>query len=128
MAVPGDTASISRYGHSVADVAVTHVGVATVEPGPAGARPEQGYFVVVRVRTVATGTSFDLSPYDFVLLERDGSRAPRATSTTAWRPPLAAASLTLAGDASGTIVFDAPSRHGRVAYAPHGTALVEWRF
>jgi len=128
MAEPGDTASISRFGRPVADVTVVHVGVATVEPGALAARPEHGFFVVVKVAVAATGISFDVSPYDFEVLEPDGSPAPRATPVTAWKPPLYAARLSLAGTTGGALVFDAPARHGLVAYAPHGTPLVEWRF
>ncbi len=128
MAVPGDTASISRFGRAAADITVLHVGVAMVESEPLGARPEQGFFVVVKVKVVATGISFDVSSYDFDVLEPDGSPAPRATPVTAWKPPLYAARLSLAGSTGGALVFDAPARHGLVAYAPHGVPLVEWRF
>lgn len=128
MAVPGGTASVLRSGRRVADVTVVHVGVATVEPGPLGVRPQQGFFVVVTLKVVATGASFDVSPYDFGVLEPDGSAARRAATVTAWKPPLDAARLSLAGTAGGALVFDAPARHGVVAYAPHGSPVVEWRF
>jgi hypothetical protein len=97
-----------------------------------GYPPANGLYVTFRMTVVNTGRrTIALSPRDFYVRIADGDRvttydgnapysgAPRQLDQTLLEP----------GDrVSAPLTFDVGGRHGRLAYAPDGSAAVVWTF
>jgi hypothetical protein len=132
----GDTALISQDGTDGANIVLTTRVVSSQPADQYSDGPQNGYFVAVRVRVNAVNgltSGFNINPLDFYALsdsihfdEGDGN---------AYEGPHNAAELTAttlnAGEsASGWLLFDLPSPHGKIVYSPNldGQPLAYWKF
>jgi hypothetical protein len=101
-----------------------------------GSAPQYGYFLTVQVRAMAVASyrnGFDIGPIDFYALV--GSSHFEEGNGNALDAPGADRELDYAtlnaGEAtSGTLVFDVPAKHGKIAYSPEfeGGPLGYWTF
>lgn len=102
-----------------------------------GSRPSHGYFLVIRVRVEdlpsATG-SFDISSLDFYVRVRgehfDEGNGNSYDAVSDTSDELSAVTLNPGERTNGLLLFDVPSPHGQLVYAPNytGESLVEWKF
>lgn len=99
-------------------------------------RPANGYFVTFKIAgTGAAGitTSFDINPFDFYVLEPDGSHYDQSSGNALENEPdpqLNATSLNGGENVSGNVTYDVPAPHGELVYAPNlnGAPVAEWSF
>lgn len=132
----GDSASITQDG---ADAATIVLGSRVVLSQPVDQYsdgPQHGYFVAIRVH--ATGAAsltggFDINPLDFYALT--SSAHYDEGDANAYEGPhngaeLEAATLNAGETTSGWLLFDLPSSHGEIVYAPNldGQPLAYWKF
>ena len=102
-----------------------------------GSAPKNGYFVIVTARAAAdTGYTdgFDVSSSDFYALsggshydEANGNSYDALSDSS---DELGYTTLAAGERVSGKMVFDVPSRHGKIVYAPNydGQPLAEWSY
>jgi len=133
----GDTMTITQDGQDAADITITRVSVTTQPADPEfGEPPQNGYYVTAHVKVVVrqdfTG-GFDISSQDFYA--KRGSTHYEEGNGNAFEAPgngrdLNFATLGAGETTTGTLVFDMPSLHGRIAYAPNidGQALGYWKY
>jgi hypothetical protein len=133
----GDTMSITQDGQDAADITITRVSVTTQPADPEfGEPPQNGYYVTAHVKIVVrpdfTG-GFDVNSQDFYA--KHGTDHFDEGNGNALEAPgnsleLGFSTLGAGETASGTLVFDMPAPHGRIAYAPNlnGQALGYWRY
>ena len=109
------------YGADVADVYVTQILRATVEPGEYGSAPERAYFLVIRVKAVGLGAPVSVNTFDFFATGNDGSHSEDASFSSSWGPSFASATIRKGEKIEGTIVYDigAAAAHGKFAYSPN---------
>jgi Domain of unknown function (DUF4352) len=95
--------------------------------------PQNGYFVSVHVTVNATADGFDIDPLDFYALsgtthydEGDGNAFEGPDNAN----ELEATTLNAGESANGWLLFDLPSPHGQIVYAPNlnGEPLAYWDF
>jgi hypothetical protein len=133
----GETDVITQDGKDAAYITVTRVSVTTVPADPEfGSAPQNGYYVTahVGVRTLDNFTGgFSLYSGDFYA--KSGSQHFDEGDGNAYDAPgngqeVGFSNLGAGESATGTLVFDMPSPHGKIAYAPNydGQALVYWRY
>jgi hypothetical protein len=133
----GDTASITAEDGD-AEIAVTRIQAATAQPGmkvnglqvldPEPAK--HGFYVIAHVKVTGTRGSLDINPFDFYVKSAGGFHTEDAEYLDAWGSALDAATLHAGEHVAGTIVYDVPSRHGKLAYAPNygAGAVATWTF
>ncbi|HEY5987039.1 MAG TPA: hypothetical protein VIV12_11790 [Streptosporangiaceae bacterium] len=134
----GDTAVISQDGRDAAHITVARVTTTTQPADPEfGMAPQNGWFVIVHIRARALGNysgGFDVNPFDFYA--RAGHRHYEQGNGNAFdalpmsQNTMDAVTLNAGESTSGVIVFDLPSPHGKIAYAPNfeGGPLGYWSF
>lgn len=132
----GDSASISQDGASAATIILSRKAVSSQPVDQFSDGPQNGYFVAIRVDVNADPsltTGFDINPLDFYALS--GSAHYNEGDGNAYEGPHNGADLnatTLNADetASGWLLFDLPSPHGKIVYAPNldGQPLAYWKF
>jgi hypothetical protein len=133
----GETDVITQDGKDAAYITVTRVSVTTVPADPEfGSAPQNGYYVTahVGVRTLDNFTGgFSLYSGDFYA--KAGSQHFDEGDGNAYDAPgngqeISFSNLGAGESSTGTLVFDMPSPHGKIAYAPNydGQALVYWRY
>ena len=132
----GDPASVSQDGTDAATVIIGRREVSSHPAGQFSDGPQNGFFVAVHITVRASAglsDGFDINPLDFYALsghahydEGDGNafEGPRSNGE------LDATTLNAGETASGWLLFDLPTRHGRVVYAPNldGPPLAYWKF
>jgi hypothetical protein len=125
-----DTSGFADPAEGSADITVTKVGAATREPVDYGSKPERGWFVIVNVKATGTGGGLDVNPFDFYIKSPNGFKTEDSTYSSEWGPTLESATLNKGEHVSGTLVFDVPSRHGQIVYAPNleGAPIGIWKF
>jgi Domain of unknown function (DUF4352) len=125
-----DTSGFADPAEGGADITVTKVEAAIREPIDYGSKPERGWFVVVHVKAVGTGGGLDVNPFDFYVKSPNGFKTEDSTFADYWGPVLESATLNDGEHVSGTMVFDVPSRHGQIVYAPNldGEPVGIWKF
>jgi Domain of unknown function (DUF4352) len=125
-----DTSGFADPAEGGADITITKVEAATREPVSYGSKPERGWFVVMHVKAVGTGGGVDVNPFDFYVKSPNGFHAEDSTYSDAWGPTFDSATLNKGEHVSGTLIYDVPSRHGRLVYAPNldGEAIGIWEF
>jgi hypothetical protein len=125
-----DTSGFADPAEGSADITVTKVTAATREPVDYGSKPERGWFVIVHVKAVGTGGGLDVNPFDFYVKSPNGFKTEDATYMDYWGPVLESATLNDGEHISGTMVYDVPSRHGQIVYAPNldGEPIGIWKF
>src|SRR5262249_5895314 len=132
----GDPAEISQAGADSATILVSRR-VASSKPADQFSNgPQNGYFVSVRVTVSAAAdlaNGFDINPLDFYALsgrthydEGDGNAFEGPHNVA----QLDATTLNAGETASGWLLFDLPSPHGEIVYAPNldGQPLANWTF
>src|SRR6266540_3059028 len=126
----GDTGSFTSDGGGAADITVTKVDAATREPGEFGDTPEHGWFVILHVTETGTGGSYDVNPLDFYAKASNGFHAEDTAIVTHWGPSLDYGTLHDGEHLSGTLVYDVPTRHGKLVYSPNyqGEPLASWSY
>jgi hypothetical protein len=132
----GDPASVSQDGSDAATVVLDRKAISEHAADAYSDGPQNGYFVAVHVSvTGAAGltSGFDINPLDFYALtgstyydEGDGNAydGPEASAD------LSATTLNAGEKAGGWLLFDLPTPHGEIAYAPNldGQPLAYWKF
>lgn len=132
----GNAASISQGGAAAATIFLDQLEVSSQPADQYSQGPQNGYFVVIRVRvTGAAGltSGFDINPLDFYALA--GSTHYDEGDGNAFEGPhsgdnLSATTLNAGESTVGWLLFDLPSPHGKVVYAPNlgGQPLAYWKF
>ena len=97
----------------------------TKTPGEFPDVPENKYFAVFSISARAAKT-FDINPYDFYVRGDDGAHYDGAFASV--EPDLHPVTLNAGEKVKGNVVFDIPSKHATLVYAPGSSALSEWSF
>jgi hypothetical protein len=127
---------INQDGTDGATITLTTRAVASQSADPFSDGPRNGYFVAVRTTVNAVDgltSGFNISPLDFYALT--GSAHYDEGDGNAYEGPhsegeLNATTLNAGETATGWLLFDLPSPHGEVVYAPNlaGQPLASWAF
>ena len=137
--VMGQAEGLTQDGENAGDIILAGLRV-TTRPADLefGNRPSHGYFVIVGVTATAFPTftaGFDISTTDFYLLAKHGQHFDEGGGNAydALSDPsqeLGYTTLAAGETASGKLVFDVPSLHGWIVYAPNidGQPLAEWKY
>lgn len=115
-------------------VTITSAKVVTGPQTEFGSAPAHGHFVIATVKAAATsGGQLDINPLDFYakangqhISSTDGNAFGAINSSQ----ELSASTLNGGEAATGQIVFDVPSAHGQIVYAPglDSQALASWNY
>ena len=132
----GGSALINQDGTDGATITLTTRAVASQPADPFSDGPRNGYFVAVRITVNAVDgltSGFNINPLDFYALT--GSAHYDEGDGNAYEGPhseaeLNATTLNAGETATGWLLFDLPSPHGKVVYAPNlaGQPLASWAF
>jgi hypothetical protein len=132
----GDFAYISQDGASAATIILSKKAVSSKPVDQFSEGPQNGYFVAIWIDVSADPsltTGFDINPLDFYTLS--GSAHYDEGDGNAFEGPhgsaeLSATTLNAGETASGWLLFDMPSPHGKIVYAPNldGQPLAYWKF
>ena len=132
----GDPASISQDGSNAATITLSKRVASSQPVDQFSDGPQNGYFVAIRVDVSADPsltTGFDINPLDFYALS--GNAHYDEGDGNAFEGPhngaeLSATTLNADETASGWLLFDLPSPHGKIVYAPNldGQPLAYWKF
>ena len=132
----GGSALINQDGTDGAAITLTTRSVSPQPADPFSDGPRNGYFVAVRIIVNAVNgltSGFNINPLDFYALtgsahydEGDGNASEGPHSEA----ELNATTLNAGETATGWLLFDLPSPHGKVVYAPNlaGQPLASWAF
>ncbi len=125
----GDTGSFTS-DEGDADITITKVQTATRDPAPYGDRPSHGWFVVFHVKAIGTRGSYDVNSFDFYVKSSNGYHTEDPEYLDSWGPSLESGTLHSGEHLSGTIVYDAPTKHGKLVYSPNldSEPLASWTF
>jgi hypothetical protein len=137
VAAVGESMTVTQDGQDAATVTVLRVETSTQPVDQYSYGPAKGYFVSVLVRYRAKNTytgGFDVSPLDWYA--KTGSQHFDEGDANAYEGPhgmngeLDSPTLSAGETTTGWLLFDLPSAHGKIAYAPNytGGALGYWRF
>lgn len=98
--------------------------------GPDLLVPKHGWYVIAHVRATGTSGSFEINPLDFYIKSSNGFHTEDPEYLDAWGPALDSATLHGGEHVSGTIVYDVPTRHGKLVYSPNldGEPLATWSY
>lgn len=128
----GETFTIDQDDTPAAKITVVKVASARVEPGEFGQSPERGLYLVITLKAVGTGASFDVNPFDFYVRGADGGHYEDTTYSDAWGPTFESGTLHNGEHISGTMVYDVSphATHGSLVYAPNfdGEAIASWSY
>jgi hypothetical protein len=132
----GGSALIDQDGTDGATVILATRSVSSQPTDQFSAGPQSGYFVAVRIKVNAVDgltSGFNINPLDFYALT--GSAHYDEGDGNAYEGPhseaeLNATTLNAGETATGWLLFDLPSSHGKVVYAPNlaGQPLASWAF
>lgn len=132
----GGSALIDQDGTDGATVILATRSVSSQPADQFSDGPQNGYFVAVRIKVDAVDgltSGFNINPLDFYALtgsahydEGDGNACEGPHSEA----ELNATTLNAGETATGWLLFDLPSPHGKVVYAPNltGQPLASWAF
>jgi hypothetical protein len=132
---PGQSVTVSDTGlgyHGA--VIITGAKVVTGPQAEFGSAPAHGYFVIATVKaTAASGRQLDINPLDFyakAASQHIGTMDGNAMGAIDSSQELTASTLNGGETATGQIVFDVPSAHGQIVYAPglNSQALASWNY
>lgn len=128
LAVGGTGSFTSDEG--AADITITKVTVASRDPSEFGERAKHGWFVVVHVKAAGTSGSYDVNSFDFYAKSSNGFHTEDATYLDSWGTVLEGGTLQDGEHISGTIVYDVPTRHGKLVYSPNydNEPLATWSY
>jgi hypothetical protein len=127
----------SDTGQAEGTVTVSSPRVTTYPADSYGSGPQHGYFVIVTVTAIADAAytgGFDISTSDFYALvsgrHYDEGNGNAYGALSDMNSELGYVTLAGGETASGKLVFDLPSRHGEIIYAPNydGQPLAEWKY
>jgi hypothetical protein len=123
-AYPAPRATITIDGTEAASLTIASVQESTRPADEYGSAPQHGYFLTVQVRAMALPSyrnGFDIGPMDFYALLRS-SHFEEGNGNALGAPgadrELDYATLNAGESSSGTLVFDVPAPHGKIAYSP----------
>ena len=132
-----ETVGSNDTGATEGTVTISHPVIATQPADQYGSTPKNGYFVIVTASATAdqgyTG-GYDIYSGDFYALSggshytEGGGNSYNALSDIS--SELNYTTLAAGESVSGKLVFDVPSRHGYIVYAPNsdGQPLAEWKY
>jgi len=126
----GDTGSFTSDDGGAADITVTKIEAATRDPSEFGEHASHGWYVVVHLKATGTSGSYDANSFDFYAKASNGYHAEDAEYLDSWGPALEGGTLHSGEHISGTIVYDMPTRHGKLVYSPNydGEPLATWSY
>jgi hypothetical protein len=132
----GDSALINQDGTDGATIILTTRSVSSQPADQFPDGPQNGYFVAVRIKVNAVDgltSGFNINPLDFYALS--GRAHYDEGNGNAYEGPhseaeLNAATLNAGETATGWLLFDLPSPHDKIVYAPNldGQPLASWAF
>lgn len=113
-----------------ADITITKVQMATRDPAPYGERPSHGWFIVFHMKATGSSGSYDVNPFDFYVKSSNGFHTEDAEYLDSWGPSFESGTLHSGEHLSGTIVYDVPTKHGKLVYSPNldSEPLATWTF
>jgi hypothetical protein len=120
----GQAAIITIDGTEAASLTIASVQASTRPADVYGSAPRHGNFLTVRVRAVVLPSyrnGFDIGPMDFYALLRSSyfeEGNGNALDAPGADRELDYATLNAGESTSGTLVFDVPAKHGKIAYVP----------
>jgi hypothetical protein len=126
----GETGSFTSEDGSAADITITKVEVTTRDPSPYGERAKHGFFVVFHVKTSGTSGGYDVNTFDFYATSSNGYHTEEPEYLDSWGPTFEGGTVHEGEHQSGTIVYDLPTRHGKLVYSPNfdNEALATWSY
>jgi hypothetical protein len=138
MLAMGSAGSVTTGGIPSASITISGPVITTQPADPNGSAPQNGYFVTVTATMTADSSysdGFSINAYDFYALSpggghytEDNGHALYALSGSGQE--LSSSMLAASESTSGKLVFDVPSAHGQIVYAPNsdGQPLAEWSY
>jgi hypothetical protein len=115
-------------------VTITGAKVVTGPQTEFGSAPAHGYFVIATLKAAAaSGGQLDINPLDFYAKANSqhiGTTDGNAMGAIDSSQELTASTLNGGETATGQVVFDVPSAHGQIVYAPglNSQALASWNY
>lgn len=139
MLAMGDTETLGSNdtGATEGTVTISHPVLATQPADSYGSAPQNGYFVVVTAAAAADQgytDGFTIYSGDFYALSGGGhygeSNGNSYDALADINTELNSSTLAAGETTAGKLVFDVPSRHGYIVYAPNmdGQPLAEWKY
>jgi Domain of unknown function (DUF4352) len=130
--VAGDTGSFNSGDGGAADITVTKIEIAKTVDIILGdvELPKHGFYVIAHVKVTGTSGSYDINPIDFYIKSSNGYHTENPEYFDKPGPPLDSGTLHEGEHISGTIIYDAPTKHGKLAYSPNydGEPLATWSY
>jgi len=131
----GQAATVTMDGTDAAKLMVVSVKASTRPADEYGSPPQHRYFLTVEVRATAlpsNSNGFDIGAIDFYAL-LGGSHFEEGNGNALDAPGAdneLYATLNAGESTSGTLVFDVPSKHGKITYSPvdQGGPIAYWTF
>jgi hypothetical protein len=132
-----ETLTETDTGTTIGTLAISSPRVTTYPADSYGSRPQHGYYVIVTARAGADqgyASGYEVSTSDFYALasgqhydEGDGNAYDALSDVNS---ELGYTTLAAGETTSGKLVFDVPSRHGQIVYAPNydGQPVAEWSY
>jgi hypothetical protein len=127
----GGTAEITSDDGTDGTVTVSKLEITTRPADPYGSKPRRGYFLIFTVKLRAD-SQLSVSEDEFYVATKSGEHVDEGdgNSYEATTDTLGYAELNAGEHKSGLLVFDAPSKHGTLNYAPNyeGGPIASWTF
>lgn len=129
----GEPLTVTQDGVDVGTLTISSVDVTSQPPDQYSDGPANGYFLIAHVKFHVRNDytqGFPINPFDFYTVVNGqhyeyGNGNAMFVNTT-----LNAATLGAGESTTGSIAFDVPAPHGKIAYAPNlsGGPIAFWRF
>jgi hypothetical protein len=129
----GDTATITTDGQDSGEITVSKLRITTRPYDEFGSPPKRDYFLIFTMKLSATG-NLEVFDSDFYVLTGKGEHIDatdgNAFDAIDYDDALSLVELHEGEHKTGLLAFDAPSKHGKLAYAPNyeGGPIVVWKF
>ena len=132
-----ETLTETDTGTTISTLAISSPHITTYPAGSYGSSPQHGYYVIVTAKAGADqgyASGYDVSTSDFYALaagqhydEGDGNAYDALSDV---RDELGYTTLAAGETTTGKLVFDVPSQHGEIVYAPNydGQPVAEWSY
>jgi hypothetical protein len=129
----GGTAEITSDDGTDGSVTVSKLEITTRPADEFGSKPDRGYFLIFTVKLRADG-QLSVSEDEFYVATKSGEHVDEGDGNSYdainYDDLLSYAELNAGEHKTGLLVFDAPSKHGTLNYAPNfeGGPIASWTF
>jgi hypothetical protein len=130
----GDSAGITASGEDSGTIAVSKLRISTTPYDEYGSGPSEKYFLIFTVKLRAEADGFDTAGDDFYVKTGNGERVSsdegNSYDAVDYDKTMGYEELNDGEHVTKLLVFDSPSKHGTLNYAPNyeGGPIATWTF